>query len=250
MFLIFVCLGCGKGRNFEGSPFPFKSPSEIFEAESEFQPQSLFGFRPTLSGFEFNIFLISGLEGYAQTLNVSVNLSSQRASIGNVNSGLLNCSIIVGGQICTITWMNSVPYYGFDMSRYQFQFEFKKIVSVLKIEDTESTRFQDCILDFNQEFINGEKIKVSLLDLETFEKLEIIHYGFGRDNFGNFLNPHRQELKYSYAFDFESFFATEPHYFDSYETLRKGDLFLYRFGARSLDDMNTTLVHYCFYDNE
>jgi hypothetical protein len=190
------------------------------------------------------------MDGFnGSSLNIKINQSSGRVTIGNVNFGESVCAEDKDITTCNIQWLNSTPYYNFDVNRYRLSYELKSIVSVLKVETNETANFMDCVLNSSENFISGERLKITLTDLETLQKKEIIFFNFGTQNFSTFVNPILPEVKFYYSFDFENYFASVPYFFDSYDVRKTGALFLYRIGARSLDESNSTFVHYCLYDS-
>ena len=198
---ILICCGCGEGRNFEGSPEPFVRPNSANANNFIFYPEFLYDFRTNQNGFEFSIFLKS-MDGFnGSSLTIKSNKTSGRVTIGNVNFGQSNCTVINEVESCDVQWLNSTPYYNFDVNRYRLAYELKSIVSVLKVETNETANFRDCVLNTSENFTSGERLKITLTDLETLQKKEIIFFNFGTQNFSSFVNPILPDVNNEIALD-------------------------------------------------
>jgi hypothetical protein len=250
--LIITLSGCGAGRNFKGSPFPFVDSNLDLKEPLTYNPEYLFGFQPKLEGFTFNIFQKSSNGYYGNSINFQVSMKNLRLSIGNIGSGYLDCQGSVDEKTCIVKWLSSAPFYSFDISKYILKFEIKPIVAVFKLDNFKNINLNSCTLSDGEDFLKGEKLTISLIETDTLVTKKIIHYDFGSNNqgseLGNILTNESTKNSYYYSFDFEKYFSSTAYYFDVYPTISKGEFNLYRIGARALDESIETLVHFCFYD--
>lgn len=245
-------IGCGSGRNFEGSPNPFEDSNLDLAESTDYKPESLFGFQPKQDGFSFNVFQRSSNGYYGNSINIQVNMKNLRLSIGNVSSGTLECNPVGESKVCQVKWLSVAPFYSFDVSQNLLKFEIKPVVAVFKNESYKSANLDNCVLADNEDFIHGEKLTVSLINVETQEQKNIFYYNFDSGNKGSVLGTittsDPSKISYYYSFDFDSYFSSTAYFFDVYPTKQVGEFNLYRMGARALDSTIETLIHFCFYD--
>lgn len=252
-FLYFFALilgACSQSRNFEKAPNTTDNTEVTAGAENAARIQFIYDFRVVQSGFSFRAFLKSESDNYGSSIDILVNPKTGRVTLGRISLGELSCDTKDQKEVCQISWNSSVPFYGLQLNRYKFSYEVNDIVSVLNVQTHETADFLLCELKEGAVFYPGEKLKILITDLEDLKTFQINHYNFGTQSSGTIQVLNNEYLKSYYTFDFDQYFESTPYFFDTYD-VKNSDVFnLFRIGARSLDELTNTFVHYCFYDKE
>lgn len=254
LFILFFLLSaCNQSRNFDNRPDSFDKKAADEKLLQHSYIQFMYSYRPTLEGFGFTIFVSSGSGQYGSSVDVSINEKNGRVTLGNLNIGKTECSLLNEAQSCNIIWNSSVPYYGLDLMRYQFRYEFKELSAVLNTTPVNSARLGGCELEVGGAFYLGKRLKITIEDqqkIKSSKKFEIFNYDFGSQNSGAVAGLNEETRKYYYSFDFDHHFNSKPYYFDTFDAKQFEGRKLIRIAAKSLDEQDDIFVQYCFYEDE
>lgn len=247
LFLIFT--GCSQGRNLDGAPEPFIDPYYELSESTETHVENMYGLQPFIDGLKFKVYQTSSSGFYGIDLNFLINFKTLRFTIGNVNSGVLNCQMQRDQKLCVVEWLSDLHVYDFNIEKYQFQIEEKLINAILKPGSEVNGSFVECSLDqANSSSIDGKRTIISLIHKDSRESLRLVYYDFGPNNFGFYRSDISSNNDFYYSYNFDQHFNLVPYFFDAIGVYELTDQRLIQIGAKSIDNNINSSVNFCFYD--